>query len=46
MKKKLFCLSFMIAFIASFFVCSDAPEIQFPEPTDRMVLAELFTEDF
>jgi len=26
-------------------VCSEAPEIEFPEPGDRVVLAELFTED-
>jgi len=26
-------------------VCSDAPEVEFPEPTDRVVLAEFFTED-
>ncbi len=26
--------------------CSKAPEVFFPEPTDRIVLAELFTEDF
>ena len=26
--------------------CSKAPEVFFPEPTDRVVLAELFTEDF
>lgn len=27
-------------------VCSEAPLVQFPEPTDRVVLAELFTEDY
>ena len=26
-------------------VCSKAPVVEFPEPTDRVVLAELFTED-
>jgi hypothetical protein len=26
--------------------CSDAPVVEFPEPTDRAVLAELFTDDF
>jgi len=28
-----------------FIVCSEAPKIEFPEPTNRVVLAELFTED-
>lgn len=38
----------VIPFIALFLylsVCSEAPIIEFPEPTDRVVLAELFTED-
>jgi hypothetical protein len=26
--------------------CSEAPELEFPEPTDRFVLAEFFTEDY
>ncbi|MBN2619987.1 hypothetical protein JXB22_02765 [candidate division WOR-3 bacterium] len=27
-------------------VCSKAPVVEFPEPTDRIVLVEFFTEDF
>ncbi|MGB3340046.1 MAG: hypothetical protein WBB37_01010 [bacterium] len=36
----------LIAILLFLSICSDAPEIEFPEPTDRVVLAELFTEDF
>jgi hypothetical protein len=36
----------LITLILWFTVCSDAPEVLFPEPTDRVVLAELFTGDF
>jgi len=35
-------LAIIVLFLS---VCSDAPEVEFPEPTDRVVLAELFTED-
>ncbi len=28
-----------------FIFCSDAPKLNFPEPTSRIVLAEMFTED-
>gem|GEM_PF-2489610 len=35
-----------VVLIAGISVCSKAPIIEFPEPTDRFVLAELFTEDF
>ena len=41
-------LSIILLFTSLFLflsVCSEAPVIEFPEPTDRVVLAELFTED-
>jgi len=35
-----------LALIPLLFVfCSDAPKVYFPEPTSRIVLAEMFTED-
>jgi hypothetical protein len=44
MKKLVFFipLAIILLFLS---VCSDAPEVEFPEPTDRVVLAEIFTED-
>lgn len=45
MKKSLISSS-LTAILLFSSVCSDAPEVEFPEPTDRFVLAELFTEDF
>ncbi|NOR17715.1 hypothetical protein GQ543_08425 [candidate division WOR-3 bacterium] len=41
-------LILFIPIISMFFFlsrCSEAPVVEFPEPTDRVVLAELFTED-
>ncbi len=44
--KKLILFVPLLAILLFLSICSDAPEIEFPEPTDRFVLAELFTEDF
>ncbi len=36
----------LLPLLATFFIiCSEAPVIEFPEPTNRVVLAEFFTED-
>lgn len=35
----------LLIFPLLFIFCSDAPKINFPEPTSRIVLAEMFTED-
>jgi hypothetical protein len=44
--KKL-CLGLSIAGVIVFSsMCSKAPIVEFPEPTDRIVLVEFFTEDF
>ncbi len=37
---------FLIMCLSLLYVaCSQAPVVEFPEPGDRVVLAELFTED-
>ncbi len=35
----------LLAILLILSICSKAPVVDFPEPTDRTVLAELFTED-
>ncbi len=44
MKKIGIIFPFLVIFLL-LSICSEAPEIEFPEPTDRIVLAEHFTED-
>jgi hypothetical protein len=44
--KKFIIFTPLTAILLFLSICSDAPEIEFPEPTDRVVLAELFTSDF
>lgn|GEM_PF-3084499 len=36
---------FILSLSLFLIVCSEAPFVEFPEPVDRVVLAELFTDD-
>jgi hypothetical protein len=44
MKKRILFIPLAVA-ILFLSICSKAPEVEFPEPTNRTVLAELFTEE-
>jgi PBP1b-binding outer membrane lipoprotein LpoB len=44
--KKLPIILFLSIILLILSVCSEAPEVELQEATNRVVLAEVFTEDF